>query len=273
MNTETVELQRARRRYKALLRERETQVATGTVDPVVAAEIMKLEEKHAELRPPAAPSQTPPTPEAQHPVPPASPSPQAAACAPGAEAGVAAVRLPSIKLAVKPPALQPCAPPDDDESRGAIATRPATGASPPAVRLDGYLVMFLFRVFNETQQRSQLGQRNGAAVAALSAAVAVWHCTLLDPSSAAGALMTPSLMCCLVHTHNLLSLYMQQQQQQQQQQQHHPSAPGRRRLTVPLLLVYVCLDVVPSLALALAAYHVTVTVLGLVGARPASFSC
>lgn len=113
------------------------------------------------------------------------------------------------------------------------------------------------RLSSESQHGSLLGRWNCAAIAILAALVAVLHCTVLDPSSLIGAALTPSLLCCIVHVNHLVSLCVRRQ----------------KRLNAAMLVVYVGLDAIPSLALSLAVYNVTWTVLGLRGVRPASFSC
>ncbi|KAG5488108.1 hypothetical protein LSCM1_08173 [Leishmania martiniquensis] len=258
MNDNSVELQRARRRYKALLRERESLASSGAIDPVVQDEIRKLEGNYAELRPPLRP----PLPD--HWV---APSPPTVPSATSKETETLSSIMtctvsPSSELQLKHSMQQPCVPTEkrcvkdvDEESKNHTAQSHA-GVQPPAGR-DSCFVLFLLRLFNEAHQKSLLGRRNCAAIVFLSIAIAALHCTVLDPSSMIGSLVTPSLFCCLVHAHNLASLYASQ----------------RQRLSVPMLVVYVCFDAVPSIALDVVIYHLSLTLMGFCGVRPASFAC
>ncbi|KAG5512532.1 hypothetical protein GH5_08499 [Leishmania sp. Ghana 2012 LV757] len=258
MNGKTVELQRARRRYKALLRERQSLASSGSIDPVVEDEIRKLEDTHAELRPPLPP------PRPDHAVAASPPLVSSTTGEEGAKQSSSGARTvsPSRELQPKSSTQQPFAPIEkwcvtDLDTGPKPHTPHARGGVQPPARRDGHLVLFLLRLFNETHQRSLLGCRNCVAIASLSIAVAVLHCTVLDPSSRMGSLVTPSLLCCLVHANNLAALFMK-----------HP-----QRLSVPALVVYVCFDVVPSIALDVVAYHLSLTLMGFCGARPVSFAC
>ncbi|CBZ23019.1 conserved hypothetical protein [Leishmania mexicana MHOM/GT/2001/U1103] len=258
MSESTVELQRARRRYKALVRERGSLAGSGASDPMVEEEIRKLEEKYAELKPHS------PSPLPDH---------RAATSAPVAPSATREeVANPSVPMAPSasssterhpaPTLPQPCAPVDElcveatPADAQARAAQLRAGAQLPP-KLGSHLVLFFLRLFNETHQKSLLGCWNCAAIAALSIAVAVLHCTVLDPSSTAGSLVTPSFLCCLVHASNLASLHTQR----------------RRRLSAPMLAVYVCLDAAPSLALGLVVYNLSVTLMRLYGVHPAPFVC
>ncbi|CAC9436613.1 hypothetical protein CGC20_4350 [Leishmania donovani] len=258
MSESTAELQRARRRYKALVRERGSLASSGASDPVVEEEIRKLEEKYAELKPHSPPPLPGHCTATSAPVAPSATSEEVAkpslTMAPSAS--------PSTELHLTPSMPQPCAPTDElrveavDTDHQARAAQSRAGAQLPA-KLGSHLVLFFLRLFNETHQKSLLGCWNCAAIVALSIVVAVLHCTVLDPSSTAGSLITPSFLCCLVHASNLASLYTQH----------------RRRLSAPMLVVYVCLDAVPSLALDLVVYNLSLTLMGFYGLHPASFVC
>ncbi|GET85390.1 hypothetical protein, conserved [Leishmania tarentolae] len=256
MSQNTVELQRARRRYKALARERESLAISGSSDPMVEEEIRKLEEKYAELKPHSSPSLLSHcTAISASDVHPATREEVAKPCS--------SVELSSssVEMHIKPSMLQFCAPKNElggevmgaDQAGGAQSR---AGAQLPA-KLSNHFVLFLLCLFNETHQKSLLGCWNCVAITALSITVAVLHCTVLDPSSTVGSLITPSFLCYLVHANNLASLYTQR----------------RRRMSIPMLIVYICLDAVPSLALDLVVYNLSLALMGLYGVRPASFAC
>ncbi|KAI5686247.1 hypothetical protein MNV84_00157 [Leishmania braziliensis] len=256
MNNSAVELQRARRRYKVLLREREALASRGTSDPVVEDEIHKLEANHTGLRPPSS------SPLPDHSVAASVPVATSASSEELAKPSsyVARSVSPSTKLHLKTLTLQPRVS-KDKLCVGTLVAEQQTHVTPsrvdeqPLAMLSGRLVLFFLRLFNESHQKSFLGCWNCVAIVALSVAVAVLHCTVLDPSSTVGTLITPSLLCYLVHANNLAVLYTQRRQQ----------------LSLPMFIVYVCFDAVPSLALDLVVYNLSLTLMGFYGVRPVSF--
>ncbi|KAG5512293.1 hypothetical protein JKF63_07815 [Porcisia hertigi] len=259
MNVSTVEVQRARRRYKALLRERESLASSGSSDPVVEDEIRKLEERYSELKSSLLqplPNNFPAT------LAPVAHSATSEEPAKPLSSSVAPSASLSSELHLTHSNPGPCAQSDElcvkalDTQHQPHTAPSRAGAHPPA-RPEGYLILFFLQLFNESRQPSLLGCWNCAVIATFSMAIALLHCILLDPSSTIGSILTPSRLCCLVHAKNLASLYRR----------------ANRPLCVPMLIVYVCCDVVPSFALNMVVYKVSLTLMGFYGVRPLSFAC
>lgn len=117
--------------------------------------------------------------------------------------------------------------------------------------------MFALQLFNERHQRSMMTPLNVVAIAVLSAAAAIAHCTVVDPVSVAGSLLSPSLLTLLVHANALCGVYVRR----------------KRRFTAPMLVVYTFFDILPSLGLGIVCYNLELIALELYGFRRASSAC
>lgn len=127
----------------------------------------------------------------------------------------------------------------------------------PSGATGDFMIMFALQLFNERQQKSMAGHAVIFAIALVSVATALAHCTIVDPASVTGSLLSPSLLTLLVHSNTLCGLYVR----------------GKRRFTAPKLIIYTVCDIVPSLGLSVMAYNLGLIALELYGFRRASFAC
>ncbi|CCW71301.1 unnamed protein product [Phytomonas sp. Hart1] len=119
------------------------------------------------------------------------------------------------------------------------------------------LATFALNLYSGFYNRSAFGPLNYAKALIFSIAIALFHVFVLDPCSPLGMHIMPSLFCIMINLSNLYSLYVRQ----------------RGRVSIPMLLVYTCLDFVPSLISIFVFYLLTIASLNKVLGSNLDFVC
>lgn len=256
MNSKEGDFVNARRRYRALLRERNRLEAEGTVDHEVSTELAKLEVQFPELNPEA-------------------PRPASTPADAGADAS-AELGSPKESLTSAPPSLS-AADPDAGGVRVTSVRRTAsnlpalvitTDPRHAATALSGgktgkrphrtyAMSIFALQVYNEANRRSVFGPLNFLKLGVLAVANAGFHVFVDGPCSMVGSQISPSLFCTVMHVYNLYPLFVKR--------------PAR--VSFPMLLVYVTFDFFPSMLSIFVVHRFAVSFLSLLFSRPVSFQC
>lgn len=238
MDTSSVGFQRAKRRYKVLVREKQALLATSRSDAMVDEEIRKLENEFPMLLGDEKPSQN-----ISNVV-----SSELTAFVPEVVKGSSA----TCHVSGEEATFNMVGPVSSLAERPDVQHRKSTDATPSAVpkkfsELERYkMLMFALQVFTAAHQRSRLGRINCTVIALLSVTIAVVHRAFIDPTSSLGCLLNPSLLCLLVHANNVCGAFL-----------------TRRRFSVPIFVVYLVLDVIPSLGMCIAFYGLTMIFMNL----------
>ncbi|KPI87830.1 hypothetical protein ABL78_3057 [Leptomonas seymouri] len=259
MENTAVQLQRARRRYKELLRERANLALFGESDPLMEDKIEMLERTYPEL---VHANTECPEGESKRKASSSSPADSSSSKAKASTHNAAPISRSLSSFPAAQPSTQVCL-------RGSAApslqmhTPPFPNPLPCALSADAlprclahtctsradrhiYFMMLALRLFNEWHQKWMMTRLNVGAIALLSAAVALVHCTIFDLAFIPGSLLTPSVLTLLLHANALCGVYLQR----------------RRRFTAPMLIVYTIFDAFPSLGLGVVSYNLSRMVLG-----------
>lgn len=258
---------RAKRRYKVLLREQAALAARGQIDAVVNSEIAKLVSEYPALV--ASGDQGTTSCVAGDASGKADAKPEAPAVAEGRFA-------PPLASKEDTPGEHPGGKTGENSADSSVPSPEGASSlsAPPTVssatrteergrqqsveRSHALLgLLFLVQVFSESQSRSRFGPLNYLKVVLLSCLNAVAHRLFVDPCSTIGVAISPAMLCSLVHISCIFSLFLTR----------------RGGLSSSFLLVYMLLDVVPSLALAFTVYAITMIAGDFAGAPPVSLVC
>ncbi|KPA73688.1 hypothetical protein ABB37_09617 [Leptomonas pyrrhocoris] len=271
METAAAQMQRAKRRYTAFLRERANLALSGKSDPLTEDEIGKLEKEYPELvRVVSEGGESAINCKSSPPLPAKDSCGEARAITHNAAPNsIPSFSAPAVQLSSKA-RLRKSAPP-----LLLMQTRPLPNSLPRSLSADALqrhsrsvhaspanennysMMMFALQLFNERHQKSMMTRLSVVATALLSVAAALAHCTVVDPASTPGSLLSPSLLTLLVHANVLCGVYVR----------------GRRRFTAPMLIVYAVLDIIPSLGLGIVFYNLGLIALESYGFRRASSAC
>jgi hypothetical protein len=269
METSSPQLQRAKRRYSALLRERATLATSGKSDPLTEDEITKLEAEYPELIPANTEHEessnkcraSPPLPTGEAVT---KTRTNDSVAGPNSRSQFPAMHPSSQSRLRKaaPPSLFIQTPPQSSPLRCSLsADAPLRLSEDPQAKQaftnKCFMMMFALQLFNERRQKSMMTRCSIVTIALLSLAAAVAHCIVVDPMSILGSLLSPSLLTLLVHANALCGVYMRR----------------KRRFTAPMVVVYTIFDVFPSLGLGIVCYNLGLIVLGSYGFRRLSFAC
>ncbi|KAL7703390.1 hypothetical protein N2W54_003006 [Lotmaria passim] len=271
MEKTSLELQRAKRRYKALQRERATLAVSGKTDPLTEAEIQKLEKEYPELvqadtegpestfrckvSSPLAANES--SSELESSTTDAAPNSRSTSSSPAAQ--------PSSQLRLRksaPPSLimqTPVlpTPPSSSQRADAITSNEEDAHKRHAGLGNYFMIMFALQLFNERHQKPIMTRLHVIVVALLSVAAAAAHCTFVDPVSIPGSLLSPSLFALLVHANAVCGVYVRR----------------KRRFTAPMLIIYTVFDIFPSLGLSIVCYNLGLIALECYGFQRASSAC
>ncbi|KEG11699.1 hypothetical protein DQ04_02361110 [Trypanosoma grayi] len=230
---------RARRRYRALLREAQNLELQGRTDEKLTVELQRLEQEFPMLRERVGPAEdgsktendAPQTEDVSKQL------PVAAAPSSGAPSGTESLAKQCAEQSAAPPPYRSALP--TRHTNGDYGTKKRNN-DPSTVGCTGFFCCAL-SLWGEAHLPTSFGVFSYAKIMFFSILAAILHRYVVDPSSTVGKAISPVLIGLLVHAQGLIALQRKR--------------PGRISMT--MLIVYFIFDVLPSIVLVFVVYVLT----------------